>query len=64
MLKSIKEHNEERMKPIFVDRLTGIACPKCGTEVVFTAPNINLLSNPPKRNIGCTKCRWYGTCLA
>ena len=52
-LKSIKEHNNLFTKEISFS--TGIACPKCGYELMYVDQNL-LLSNPPKRRVQCSKC--------
>ena len=52
-LKSIKEHNNRFTKEIAFS--TGIACPKCGSELMYVDQNL-LLSNPPKRRVQCSKC--------
>ena len=63
MLKSLEEYDKEHMKITFEARLTGIACHRCGTEVINTDPNMVLTSYPARKKIGCTKCQWHGTCL-
>ena len=52
-LKSIKEHNNRFTKEISFS--TGIACPKCGSELMYVDQNL-LLSNPPQRCVQCSKC--------
>jgi len=52
-LKSIKEHNNLFTKEIYFS--TGIACPKCGYELMYVDQNL-LLSNPPQRRVQCSKC--------
>ena len=52
-LKSIKEHNNLFTKEIAFS--TGIACPKCGSELMYVDQNL-LLSNPPQRRVQCSKC--------
>jgi DNA-directed RNA polymerase subunit M/transcription elongation factor TFIIS len=52
-LKSIKEHNNLFTKEISFS--TGIACPKCGSELMYVDQNL-LLSNPPQRRVQCSKC--------
>ena len=48
--------NENQNKP----RKNGIACPKCGEELVDTNPCVTLSSNPPQKNVGCVKCGYQG----
>ena len=52
-LKSIKEHNNLFTKEISFS--TGIACPKCGYELMYVDQNL-LLTNPPQRRVQCSKC--------
>ena len=52
-LKSIREHNNLFTKEISFS--TGIACPKCGSELMYVDQNL-LLSNPPQRKVQCSKC--------
>ena len=44
----------------------GIACPKCGEELLDTQPNVTLASMPPKKNVGCSseKCDYTGYRIA
>ena len=52
-LKSIKEHNNRFTKEISFS--TKIACPKCGSELMYVDQNL-LLTNPPQRRVQCSKC--------
>lgn len=52
-LKSIREHNNLFTKEISFS--TGIACPKCGSELMYVDQNL-LLSSPPQRRVQCSKC--------
>jgi transcription initiation factor IIE alpha subunit len=52
-LKSIKEHNNRVTKEISFS--TGIACPKCGSELMYVDQNL-LLTSPPQRRVQCSKC--------
>lgn len=60
-LKSIKEHNNRFTKEISFS--TGIACPKCGSELMYVDQNL-LLSNPPQRRVQCSKCNHIDCVLA
>ncbi len=42
----------------------GIACPKCGKELLDLTPNMILTSMPPQKTIICRKCGYKGTRLA
>ena len=66
-LKSLDEHNS--MSSTFYWGMisqkpapNGIACPKCGEELVDTKPNETLTSMPPQKNVGCSsdKCDYTG----
>ena len=52
-LKSIKEHNNLFTKEISFS--TGIACPKCGSELMYVDQYL-LLTSPPQRRVQCSKC--------
>lgn len=45
-------------------RPNGIACEKCGAELLDTNPNMVLTSMPPKKSVHCKKCGWSGYRLA
>ena len=64
-LLTLEEHNAARRaahkhrvrimnRPVF----NGIACPKCGEEMMDSNPSITLASNPPQKNILCPKCNY------
>lgn len=40
--------------------MTGVECPKCGSELFFT-DDLVLNSNPPQRRIMCDSCGYKGT---
>ena len=42
----------------------GIACEKCGAELLDTTPNMICSSLPPKKNVNCEQCGWKGWRLA
>ena len=56
-LKSIKEHNDGKIFDAYGGNAfkSGLACPKCGSELMYVDQNL-LLSNPPKRRVQCSKC--------
>jgi hypothetical protein len=41
----------------------GIACPKCGSELWDTRPNVTLTSYPAQKEVGCPniECGYMGT---
>jgi hypothetical protein len=68
-LKSLDEYNGERVQYHFnlmseQPRLNGIACPKCGEELVDTNPMVTLTSYPPQKNVNCLKCEYIGYRIA
>lgn len=60
-LKSIKEHNNRFTKEISFS--TGIACPKCGSELMYVDQYL-LLTSPPQRRVQCSKCNHIDYILA
>jgi DNA-directed RNA polymerase subunit RPC12/RpoP len=42
----------------------GIACPKCGNELMDTNPMMTLTSYPAQKNIHCPKCGYTGYRIA
>jgi hypothetical protein len=71
ILKTLEQHNSMNFtihrglfppSPVF----NGIACPKCGEELLDTKPNETLTSIPPKKNVGCSsdKCDYTGYRIA
>ena len=56
-MKTLDEFNAERRKD-------GIACPKCGKELLDSSPSITLTSHPPQKNIHCDACGYRGFRIA
>lgn len=59
-LRLLAEHNAERQVKIYgwecamhTPQPNGIACPKCGAELVDPRPNETLTSFPPQKNTAC-----------
>jgi DNA-directed RNA polymerase subunit RPC12/RpoP len=42
----------------------GIACPKCGNELMDTNPMMTLTSHPAQKNVHCPKCEYTGYRIA
>ena len=68
-LKKLEDHNKEKsLDNSFIisksPQLNGIACPKCGAELLDTHPTMVLYSNPPQKNIHCGECGYVGFRLA
>ena len=36
-------------------------CPKCSTELILTNPDVDLLCNPPRKQVNCSKCDYIGS---
>lgn len=67
-LKTLEEHNKHH-SPLYSFDLSkpiknGIACPKCGEELIDSNPMAVLCSNPPKKNIKCESCDYSGYRIA
>ena len=49
-------------------RMSGIACPECGAELVNTMPWTTFTSldhsKPPEKRVGCPECEFAGFRLA
>jgi len=64
VLKSLEEHNEEmrkRYKDWFnYPKPNGLACPKCGEELI-DSDAVTLSSYPPRKNIHCSICPFKGS---
>ena len=68
-LKSLDEHNSEAWSTqvnMFSNapRPNGIACPKCGNELMDTNPMGTLLSYPAQKDVHCPKCEYTGYRIA
>lgn len=63
-LKNLEEHNKQRReKHTWLDgkpQHNGIACPKCGAELVDSRPGVVLTTYPCKVNIACPTCGYQG----
>jgi ribosomal protein S27AE len=68
-LKSLEEHNSNasNMQWAMMDnspKPNGIACPKCGEELLDSHPNVILTSMPAQKNVHCSKCDYVGYRIA
>jgi hypothetical protein len=65
-LKSLKDHNKERLESYWRDMgddspvPNGISCPECEKELMDTNPLTVLLTYPPKKSIHCESCGYKG----
>ena len=62
-MKTLEEHEAEfwkRYNPTVVESKCGIACPKCGEELLEERGMI-LLTDPPQTEIHCEACGWRGS---
>ena len=63
-MKSLEQHNKEVIEYFYemnkpYPRKNGIACPKCGEELLDSDGRF-LASHPPQRNVHCPKCDYRG----
>lgn len=68
-LKSLEEHNNRARKGTMMSYgnepvPNGIACPKCGEELMDSNPMMTLTSFPAQKNIHCPKCEYRGFRIA
>ena len=58
-LKSLKDHNDSKLFDAYGGNSfkSGIACPKCGSEMYYNNPDMVLTSYPPKRSVECKNCK-------
>lgn len=64
-LKTLEQHNADALaisSSQFRDdpMPNGIACPKCGEELLDSNPSITLTSFPAKKSTHCAKCDYQG----
>ena len=69
VLKPLDEHNSEAWSTQTgwfsnEPRPNGIACPKCGNELMDTNPMMTLTSHPAQKNVHCPKCGYTGYRIA
>jgi hypothetical protein len=57
-LLTIQEHNDIILSTTGSKTMTGVACPRCETELQFKEPGVMLLSYPPKADVICIKCEY------
>ena len=66
-LKSLEEHNAEK-RAIFDASYAacpnGLACPKCGEELLDSHPMAGPIGIPPRMNVHCYACDFSGERLA
>ena len=63
-LKTLDEHNSKAWSTQVSmlsnePKANGIACPKCGNELMDSNPNATLTSYPPQKNVHCD-CGYKG----
>ncbi len=62
-LQTLTEHNDARLQYLMMINTptkSGVACPKCGTELLVNYM-ICLTSNPPQYNADCPNCKFHTT---
>lgn len=59
---SLEAHNQARMKAAVLaqQKRTGIACPRCGRELVDRYADVVLTSCPPMKDVVCNNCGFTG----
>ena len=61
-LLSLTGHNKSIIEAMdFNEHRNGIACPKCGAELVDSCPDVVLTSCPAQYQINCVECNFTGT---
>lgn len=60
-MKTIGEYERDRERYRKEVRKTGIACPKCGVEMLFRFRNLLLQTYPPRKAIECPACNFTTT---
>lgn len=65
-LKDLDEFNVQRRRMYTNNppQPNGIACPKCGKELIDSNPKVTLTSNPPQKNVDCPWCGYRGHRIA
>jgi len=66
-MKSLDDYEKEKWSEIYSNSKangTGIACPKCGDELVESWPGTLLCSNPPRKTVNCETCNFKGSITA
>jgi ribosomal protein S27E len=62
-LVSLEDYNNIRTKmfnTVFTSDITGVACPKCGEELLDTEPHFTFAGSPPQKSVHCSSCNWDG----
>lgn len=66
-MKTLAQHNADKLKEHIeantYPKLNNIACPECGCELMDGDDRFSM-SDPPKRNIKCSRCSYVGYRLA
>jgi hypothetical protein len=63
-MKTLDEHNDEarrRRAEVGDHPRAGVACPKCGEELMVSNPGMFLASDPPLQTVHCPGCGLTGT---
>lgn len=62
-MKTLEQHNKdlrEALRRRKRDKLAGVLCDKCKTQMVYKDDR-TLASSPPKRRVMCPDCEYEGT---
>jgi len=57
----LEEHNRRKLMGALPSIPNGIACPKCGKELMDSNPDCILLTHPNQCRVHCPHCDWSGT---
>lgn len=62
-LRTLDDHNRSALEAFTLSNRpcpNGIACPKCGQELVDSNPSVCLTSWPPQYSVHCLACEYNG----
>jgi hypothetical protein len=64
-LKTLEENNAQAFEfanhfSNSIPQPNGVACPKCGSELLDSTPMITLTSFPAQKNVHCNQCNYVG----
>ncbi len=63
-LKSIEEHNKQRLEISRNRDSTGVACPNCENELKESSPGLFLPTSPMQKYVKCYNCGYETTIFA
>lgn len=63
-MQTLDQHNQQALGMFQLNiqpHPNGIACPRCGKELLDTNPNFALLTSPVQYRVHCSACDYVGT---